>query len=62
MSKLFQVYKGWTPVMSTDYVECIYDNVTLKNMNRAGYHFKLNGKSVNVTDVIKFKKQNGIND
>ena len=51
---LFQVLQNRVPVMSTDYVECIYDKGTLKQMAVAGYKFRLNGKSATVSDIVAY--------
>lgn len=52
---LFQVYKGSTTYMGTDSVSAIpFDS--LSSMQKAGYKFRLNGKTASISTVMELKK------
>lgn len=44
--------------MSTEYVSCIPDDRQLTALSKAGYKFKINGKSVSKKKVEEFIKEN----
>lgn len=48
-------------VMSTTYVSCIYDKDILNSMSKAGYKFKLDGKTITVKKLDeKLKEINNV--
>lgn len=55
---LFEVWKDKTSLMGTDNISAIYDEKTLKDMQKAGHFFKLNGKRAAVSTVIKYITEN----
>ena len=55
---LFEVWKGKAALMGTSSISAIYDEQTLKDMQKSGYFFKLNGKRAAVSTVIKYITEN----
>lgn len=55
---LFTVLKDKESRMSTNSVSCIYDENTLNLLHKAGFKFKLNGKSATVAKVVEYCKTN----
>lgn len=58
MEKIFEVCRDGVALMSTPSVNGIYDKEVLVSMKRAGYTFRLNGKSASLDTVLKYVKEN----
>ncbi len=52
----FKVCRGKETLMSTNDVSAIYNVETLMSMSRAGYTFKLDGKSISAKALIELLK------
>ncbi len=48
---LFEVKKNGVAKMSTTQTECIKDPATLRDMQRAGYDFFVDGKKVTIRQI-----------
>ncbi len=55
---LFEIIRDGTGYMQTDHVSCIYNETIIKQMAKAGYKFKLNGKTASAATVIQYVKDN----
>ena len=45
------------PMMSTTYISCIPEKDELTSMSKAGYKFKLDGKSITIKKLIEKLKE-----
>ncbi len=54
---LFEVWKNGFCVMGTNQKSCIDDKETLNAMYKAGYRFKLNGKTASINAIMEFMKK-----
>lgn len=54
----FEVYRFGNCIMRTEYPECIYKKDILKAMQKAGYSFKIDGKSASIKEITEIKDGN----
>lgn len=58
---LFQVVNdNGVPVFHTEYISCIPDESQLTSMQKAGYKFKVDGKSVSIKKIKETLKTSNL--
>lgn len=53
----FEIIKNGNPVFVTEHMDCIHPIQILRSMNKAGYTFRIDGRKVSLTEVIKIVEQ-----